>query len=172
MRARGQHAIEGLQEYSFVWVMFLFHLNDGDSVHAKVKPPRLEGRKVGVFATRSPHRPNPYGLSLVRLDKIEGSTLFLSGVDVRSSPLVLDTAAISRFGYRLQSCDLPHLLSLSFLPIPRRFSWRGVAWRGLAWRTRLIACLPTPSLSHLVTAGGWHPGFGREAVHPVLRHPF
>ena len=44
---------------------------------AKVKPPRLQGRKMGIFATRSPHRPNPIGLSLAKIEKIEGARLFI-----------------------------------------------------------------------------------------------
>jgi hypothetical protein len=56
----------------------------------KVSPPRLEGLKVGVFATRSPHRPNPIGLSIVKLDKIEKSTLYLSGIDLIDGTPILD----------------------------------------------------------------------------------
>ena len=53
--------------------MFLFHKNGQDAfTKAKVKPPRLNGRKVGLFATRSPHRPNPIGLTLAKLDKVDG----------------------------------------------------------------------------------------------------
>ena len=54
-------------------LMFVFHKNGGESfTKAKVKPPRLNGAKVGLFATRSPHRPNPIGLTLAKLDKVEG----------------------------------------------------------------------------------------------------
>ena len=53
--------------------MFVFHKNGGGKfTKAKVKPPRLDGAKVGVFSTRSPHRPNPIGLTLAKLDRIEG----------------------------------------------------------------------------------------------------
>ena len=47
-----------------------------------MKPPRLDGAKTGLFATRTPHRPNNLGLSLVRLDSVKGDTLHLSGVDL------------------------------------------------------------------------------------------
>ena len=54
--------------------MFLFHKNGPATfTKAKVKPPRLNGAKVGVFATRSPHRPNPIGLTLAKLDKVQGN---------------------------------------------------------------------------------------------------
>ena len=51
----------------------MFHQNGQEHFSkAKVKPPRLDGKKIGVFASRSPHRPNPIGLTLARLDKVEG----------------------------------------------------------------------------------------------------
>jgi tRNA (Thr-GGU) A37 N-methylase len=65
-----------------VWLLFVFHDNRNESVKDKVSPPRLEGIKVGVFSTRSPHRPNPIGLSVAKLDKVEGSTLHLSGIPI------------------------------------------------------------------------------------------
>ncbi|XP_072039106.1 tRNA (adenine(37)-N6)-methyltransferase-like [Amphiura filiformis] len=85
------HSLEGLEQFSHVWVMFLFHKNGAESfTKAKVKPPRLNGAKVGVFATRSPHRPNPIGLTLAKLDKVQGGTLHLSGVDIIDGTPVLD----------------------------------------------------------------------------------
>jgi len=50
----------------------MFHKNRGRYCGAKVRPPRLNGAKMGLFATRSPHRPNPVGLTLARIEKIEG----------------------------------------------------------------------------------------------------
>lgn len=71
-------------------IVFLFHKNTNKVVKAKVKPPRLDGAKVGVFASRSPHRPNPIGLTLARLDAIVGNTLFLSAIDLLDGTPVLD----------------------------------------------------------------------------------
>ena len=68
----------------------MFHDNRQDRVKAKVKPPRLGGQKRGVFATRSPHRPCPVGLSLVRVDRVVGDTVFVSGVDLIDGTPVLD----------------------------------------------------------------------------------
>ena len=70
--------------------MFLFHKNTNKAVKAKVKPPRLDGAKVGVFASRSPHRPNPIGLTLAKLDGIVGNTLLLSAIDLLDGTPVLD----------------------------------------------------------------------------------
>lgn len=56
-------------------IIFLFHKNGHLSYKAKVKPPRLDGQRVGVYSTRSPHRPNALGLTLAKLDKIEGKLM-------------------------------------------------------------------------------------------------
>jgi tRNA (Thr-GGU) A37 N-methylase len=76
--------LEGLEDYGYIWLIFIFHigLNDYNPMKTKIAPPKLEGKKKGVFATRSPHRYNPIGLSLAKLDKIEGRTIFLSGSDL------------------------------------------------------------------------------------------
>ncbi|KAF4090830.1 hypothetical protein AMELA_G00056220 [Ameiurus melas] len=85
-----EHALAGLHLYSHVWLIFLFHKNGHMSYKAKVKPPRLNGEKVGVYSTRSPHRPNAIGLTLAKLDCITGDVLHLSGVDLISGTPVLD----------------------------------------------------------------------------------
>ncbi|XP_017320424.1 tRNA (adenine(37)-N6)-methyltransferase isoform X3 [Ictalurus punctatus] len=85
-----EHALTGLHLYSHVWLIFLFHKNGHMSYKAKVKPPRLNGEKVGVYSTRSPHRPNAIGLTLAKLDSITGDVLHLSGVDLISGTPVLD----------------------------------------------------------------------------------
>ncbi|MDZ7923210.1 MAG: tRNA (N6-threonylcarbamoyladenosine(37)-N6)-methyltransferase TrmO [Marinagarivorans sp.] len=64
-------AVDGLELTSHIWVHFLFHANAGRDWKAKVRPPRLGGNaSMGVFATRSPIRPNPLGLSVVRLQNV------------------------------------------------------------------------------------------------------
>lgn len=85
-----EHALEGLEEYSHMWILFHFHKNDSTHVKAKVAPPRLNGARTGVFATRSPHRPCPIGLSLVQIDKVEGGVVYFSGVDMVDGTPVLD----------------------------------------------------------------------------------
>ncbi|KAG5848164.1 hypothetical protein ANANG_G00095540 [Anguilla anguilla] len=84
------HALIGLEHYSHVWVIFLFHKNGRLSCKAKVKPPRLNGQRVGVYSTRSPHRPNALGLTLAKLECITGDTLHLSGIDMIAGTPVLD----------------------------------------------------------------------------------
>ncbi|KAJ8962812.1 hypothetical protein NQ318_001212 [Aromia moschata] len=69
---------------------FIFIKNDSTHVRAKVTPPRLNGIRTGVFATRSPHRPSPIGLSLVKIDRIMENTIYFSGVDMVDQTPVLD----------------------------------------------------------------------------------
>jgi tRNA-Thr(GGU) m(6)t(6)A37 methyltransferase TsaA len=83
-----EHALEDLEGWERIWVLFWFHLND--SWRPKVLPPRSASGRKGVFATRSPYRPNPLGLSAVRLDRIEGLTLFIRDVDLVDGTPVLD----------------------------------------------------------------------------------
>ena len=83
-------ALEGLEGFSHLWLIFLFHQNTNKGVKAKVHPPRLEGASTGLFATRTPHRPNPIGLSAVKLERIEGDRIFLSGVDLLDGTPILD----------------------------------------------------------------------------------
>lgn len=77
-------------DFLSVRIVFLFHKNTNRTIKAKVKPPRLDGAKVGVFASRSPHRPNPIGLTLAKLDAIVGNTLYLSAIDLLDGTPVLD----------------------------------------------------------------------------------
>jgi tRNA (adenine37-N6)-methyltransferase len=88
-------ALDGLQGCSHIWVQFVFHANSRNEWKPKVKPPRLGGNKsLGVFATRSPTRPAPIGLSVVKLAGIverDGKLLLLlSGIDLLDGTPVLD----------------------------------------------------------------------------------
>jgi tRNA-Thr(GGU) m(6)t(6)A37 methyltransferase TsaA len=80
-------ALRDLESWSHLWIVFLFHLNT--SWEPLVQPPRGTARR-GVFATRSPHRPNPVGLSAVKLERREGHILHLSRVDILDGSPVLD----------------------------------------------------------------------------------
>ncbi|MCB0385450.1 MAG: tRNA (N6-threonylcarbamoyladenosine(37)-N6)-methyltransferase TrmO [Bdellovibrionales bacterium] len=82
--------LDGLESFSHIWLIWVFHANQNQTPKTKVRPPRLEGEKAGVLASRSPHRPNPIGLSAVRLDRVVGNQLFVSGVDLISGTPILD----------------------------------------------------------------------------------
>ena len=84
-------AVQGLEQVSHVWLLFMFHEALEDKPRLKVRPPRLGGNQsIGVFATRATHRPNGIGQSVVRLDKVEGARLHLSGIDLLDGTPVLD----------------------------------------------------------------------------------
>jgi tRNA-Thr(GGU) m(6)t(6)A37 methyltransferase TsaA len=91
-RAEAFREIEG---YSHLWITFVFHAAMREQWSATVRPPRLGGnRRVGVFASRSPFRPNPIGLSAVKLKALKCQddqvSLLLAGVDLLDGTPVLD----------------------------------------------------------------------------------
>lgn len=88
-------AFQGLEGYSHIWVQFIFHQSVRDKWQPTVRPPRLGGNKrVGVFASRSPFRPNPIGLSVVKLESINCHRgecwIEVSGIDLLDGTPVLD----------------------------------------------------------------------------------
>ena len=93
---RVQEAFRGLEGYSRIWILWQFSEAVRDKWSPTVRPPKLGGNKrVGVFASRSPFRPNPIGLSAVRLDRVEldggeGPVLHVSGADIMDGTPVLD----------------------------------------------------------------------------------
>lgn len=86
--------VRGLDSFSHIWLVTAFHQSPPWDGKATVRPPRLGGNeRLGVFATRSPNRPNPIGLSLVKLVKIESEprlVLHVAGVDAVDGTPVLD----------------------------------------------------------------------------------
>src|ERR1035437_343677 len=83
-----EQALKHLDGFDRIWVIYLFHLNE--NWKPMVTPPRHTRKKVGVFATRSPHRPNKIGMSCVKLEKIEGLKVFISESDILDGSPVLD----------------------------------------------------------------------------------
>ena len=84
-------AVDGLEQVSQVWLLFLFHQALEERPRLKVRPPRLGGNQsIGVFASRATHRPNGIGQSVVKLDKVEPGRLWLSGIDLLDGTPVLD----------------------------------------------------------------------------------
>ncbi len=93
---RNPDALRGIDGYSHLWLIWEFSESVRDGWSPTVRPPRLGGNKrVGVFATRSPFRPNPIGLSSVRLERIEvteneGTILIVSGADLLDGTPIYD----------------------------------------------------------------------------------
>jgi tRNA-Thr(GGU) m(6)t(6)A37 methyltransferase TsaA len=86
-----EDALEGLEQWSLVWVLFVFHKNveQGRGWRPKVQPPRSDAKR-GVFATRSPHRPNPIGLSALAIERVEGLAIHVRDLDLLDGTPVLD----------------------------------------------------------------------------------
>lgn len=91
---RRKEAVRGLEEFSRLWLLWEFSESRKEHWSATVKPPRLGGKKrMGVFATRSPFRPNPIGLSCVRLVSVDlecdkAPVIYVAGIDmVNGTPL-------------------------------------------------------------------------------------
>ncbi|GLC54118.1 hypothetical protein PLESTB_000825600 [Pleodorina starrii] len=91
--------LEGLTQYSHCWVLYVFHANtdlakylspNRSGLKAKIHVPRLNGGRMGVLATRSPHRPSPIGLSTAEVIGVEGNSLILGGADIVDGSPVLD----------------------------------------------------------------------------------
>ena len=93
---RNPDALRGLEGYSHLWLIWGFSENKDYDFHPTVRPPLLGGNKrMGVFATRSPYRPNPLGLSVVRLERIDlheknGPVLYISGADLLNGTPIYD----------------------------------------------------------------------------------
>lgn len=121
-------AVEGLDQCSHIWIHFLFHANRRQTWKPKVKPPRLGGNKsMGVFATRSPIRPNPIGLSVVALKAVvhnyngaKGVFLAIAAHDLLDGTPVIDIKPYVPYADALPEATntfankAPHLMTVSF----------------------------------------------------------
>ena len=93
---RNPDAVRGIEEFSHLWLIWNFHKAKQQEFHATVAPPRLGGKeKKGVFATRSPFRPNSLGLSSVKLEEVLfeeglGPVLIVSGADLLNETPIFD----------------------------------------------------------------------------------
>lgn len=93
---RRSEALTGIEGYSHLWIIWNFSEAEREEFSPTVRPPRLGGNKrVGVFATRSPFRPNPIGLSSVKLVSVEktereGTVLFVKGADMLDGTPIYD----------------------------------------------------------------------------------
>ncbi len=93
---RNAEAVRGLEDFSYIWLLWEFSQAVRDTWSPTVRPPRLGGNvRKGVFATRSPFRPNPIGLSSVRLEHIEfdaklGPVLYVTGADLMDGTPIFD----------------------------------------------------------------------------------
>ncbi len=93
---RDENALRGIEDYSHLWLIWGFSEVEEKPWSPTVRPPRLGGNvRMGVFATRSPYRPNPLGLSSVKLLRVEygtpdGAVLYVSGADLKDQTPIYD----------------------------------------------------------------------------------
>ena len=93
---RDPEAVRGIEGYDYLWLLWGFEVGEDEGFRPTVRPPRLGGNeRMGVFATRSPFRPNHIGLSSVRLTEVKitkesGPILFVSGIDMKDNTPIYD----------------------------------------------------------------------------------
>lgn len=139
-----EEMIQGLEHFSHLWVLFQFHATVSEGWRPTVRPPRLGGRtRLGVFATRSPHRPNHLGISAVRLERISFAEdawhLDVSGIDLLDGTPVLDLKPYIPYSDRVMEATavLPEFdggrMGIVFAPAAERFcrEYRGRTGRNL-----------------------------------------
>lgn len=101
---RNPDAVRGLEGFSHIWLVWMFSQAVRENWSPTVRPPRLGGNaRMGVFATRSPFRPNPIGLSSVRLEGVEltadrGPVLHVAGADLLDGTPIFDIKPYLRYG--------------------------------------------------------------------------
>jgi tRNA-Thr(GGU) m(6)t(6)A37 methyltransferase TsaA len=146
-----EHALDDLASWSHVWLLFWFDRNE-EGWRPKVLPPRSK-KKRGVFATRSPHRPNPIGLSLVTLEKVDGLVLHVRGIDLLDETPIFDikpyvpyadTRPGAKDGWLAEDPETPW--TVAYAPAAaERLAW--LAGRGVALAPdveRVLALGPQP----------------------------
>ena len=143
---RSPDALRGLEDFSHLWLIWQFSAAVRDTWSPTVRPPRLGGNtRMGVFATRSPFRPNAIGLSCVKLVRVvphspDGPTIIVSGVDLMDGTPILDLKPYLPYadahpeaaggftdgyqGYRLEVNFPPELLAA--VPLENREALQGV----------------------------------------------
>jgi len=127
-----EHALDDLEGYDHIWVIFWFHLND--NWRPKVLPPRSTKRR-GVFSTRSPPRPNPLGLSVLELEGIDGLSLKVRNVDLIDGTPVLDIKPYIPFADAIPSAKSGWLEPRD--PVsPFEIVWSSRAREQIAWLDR------------------------------------
>lgn len=87
LQAEYEDGLKDLEGFSHIILIYHFHLSEGCLLQVK---PFLDDTPRGIFAVRAPRRPNPIGISVVRLEKIEGATLHISNVDIVDGTPLLD----------------------------------------------------------------------------------
>ncbi len=108
-------ALRNLEQFSHIWIVFVFHKSLNKPWHPLIDTPRI-AEKMGVFATRSPHRPNCIGMSALKLDRVdleapEGIQIHVSGLDLLDGTPVLDIKPYVPYADRIDEANSGWILS-------------------------------------------------------------
>lgn len=127
LESRYVEAVHGLEGFSHIWLITLFHQAIREDWKARIRPPRLGGNKsIGVFASRSPFRPNPIGLSAVRLDRIEKKSskivLHLAEVDLVDGTPILDIKPYVAYSDSIEDTQAGYTEEKAWESLPVQFS--------------------------------------------------
>ena len=152
---RNIEAFRGLEEFSHLWLIWEFSANRHADWQPTVRPPRLGGNThMGVFATRSPYRPNPLGLSCVAVDSIdlhtpEGPVIFVKGADLMDNTPIYDIKPYIRYADSHPEAVCGYVDGLSERKLHVRMSSELVAKVGdddvLAAMVEMLSLDPRPS---------------------------
>lgn len=118
-------AFRGIENFSHLWLIFEFHLLPSENMNPLVRPPRFDGKKkLGIFATRTPHRINRLGLSVVKFERVEilddRVELWVSGVDLVSGTPILDIKPYLPYADSIKDA---HALEFSEAPKNLKIEW-------------------------------------------------
>jgi tRNA-Thr(GGU) m(6)t(6)A37 methyltransferase TsaA len=127
----GAAALDGLSGFSHCYLLWHFSANQPSRAAAKVAPPRLGGARVGVFATRSPHRPNALGLTVVRVERVEGTCIHVSGADLLDGTPILDIKPYLPCYDSFPAASIPSWLADAPVTAPQTVHFSPAALAGL-----------------------------------------
>uniref|UniRef100_A0A7S0JHN4 TsaA-like domain-containing protein n=1 Tax=Calcidiscus leptoporus TaxID=127549 RepID=A0A7S0JHN4_9EUKA len=135
----------GLEQFSHVWLIYHFHENTNavkqqqqQHVKAKVHPPALGGKSIGLFATRTPHRPNPIGLSVARLLEVHSNgTLIVGGADLIDGTPILDIKPYLRHDIQTEASVPEWCEAATAASLIREVRWTAAA------EASLLSALPS-----------------------------
>lgn len=146
-------AFRGIESFSHLWLIFEFHLVPLEDIKALVRPPRFQGKeKFGVFATRSPHRPNRLGLSVVKFERVEVKDkeiiLHVSGVDLVNGTPIFDIKPYIPYADAISGASSIHF---SEPPPKQKVVWNTDAPSEKALIEEVISLDPRPGQDHSST---------------------
>lgn len=151
-----EQALEDLAGFDYIWIVSWFHLNT--NWKPKVLPPRGTKTKRGVFATRSPHRPNPIGLSLARLIGVKGLVVHVAETDLLDGTPILDIKPYLPDAEAFPDARAGWLEQRHEAGVPHEIAWSALASEQAMWlRQEFGIDVRTPAERVLARDAAPHP---------------